>query len=554
MLEKSVLKWKAYYSDCYCDGEEYVLLLEDFTEAVFLPGSNNKEFFTLHRYQQELGKDFKRITLYLATKSDFHCHEAGEELSGVDGDVKMSLFDEPGPSHLTDYSESHFLSETAVNDSESFGGKSSTLSGPIAEETQIRSDHDLAKALQDKINREEDCSEADNIFSDSAAVVKALQKQVVQDECLLLTVRRGISLSRVVQLWQRERKRKTPLCRVSVKYLGEDGIDTGALAREFFTDLNSKISKEVFPNGSPVHSTLLIQNGYYRSVGELVATSIAQNGPPPCFLEEAVFETLVNYKNVDPRNLSLQKHLTPSEREQIESIKENVESFHDTIIEHGYTGLIRQDQVEDIVGSMLISIVARGALSLGEFMEGLDVYGLKDIIFKNQDACRSLFVKGKIEEVDANYLIGLLKPQFSEGGSNKRAVEEHIVDHFQDFLLSLEDDGMEGYASAVASNYDCGEEESTERERFEVAELSVPGVLKWLTGRRHRDITGSGLCIVVNFNHTCKIETPKHTICFPYVGACGMEITLPVAHIKSYEEFKDVFIMAFSKGQSFGKQ
>ena len=67
--------------------------------------------------------------------------------------------------------------------------------------------------------------------------------------------------------------------------------------------------------------------------------------PPPCFLEEAVFETLVNYKNVDPRNLSLQKHLTPSEREQIESIKENVESFHDTVIEHGYTGPIRQDQV-----------------------------------------------------------------------------------------------------------------------------------------------------------------------------------------------------------------
>ena len=31
-------------------------------------------------------------------------------------------------------------------------------------------------------------------------------------------------------------------------------------------------------------------------------------------------------------------------------------------------------------------------------------------------------------------------------------------------------------------------------------------------------------------------------------------ITFPVAHIKSYEEFKDVFIMAFSKGQSFGKQ
>ena len=66
--------------------------------------------------------------------------------------------------------------------------------------------------------------------------------------------------------------------------------------------------------------------------------------------------------------------------------------------------LLGRTKFEAIVGSMLISIVARRALSLGEFMEGLDVYGLKDIIFKNQDACRSLFVKGKIEEVDANLL------------------------------------------------------------------------------------------------------------------------------------------------------
>ena len=378
LLEKAVLKWKAYYSDCYDNGEEYVLLLEDFTEAVFLPGSNNKEFFTLHRYQQELGKDFKRITLYLATKSDFHCYETGEELCSAEGADKTTLSDQPGSSYVPDYSESDvFSEETTVNDSGNFGEKYNST----AEETQIRSDYDLAMALQDKIDKEEDSSEADVILSDSASVVRAVQKKVVQDECLFLTVRRGISLSRVVQLWQRERKKKSPLQRVSVKYLGEDGIDTGALTREFFTDLNCAISQEIFPNGSPVHSTFLIQNGYYRSIGELVATSLAQNGPPPCFLEEAVFDTLVNYKKVDPRNLSLDKHLTPAEREQIELIKENVESFHDTIIEHGYTGAIRQDRVEDIVGSMLISIVTRRVLSLGEFMEGLDVYGLKYIIF-----------------------------------------------------------------------------------------------------------------------------------------------------------------------------
>ena len=32
---------------------------------------------TLERYQQELDKDFKRITLYICTKSDYHLHECG---------------------------------------------------------------------------------------------------------------------------------------------------------------------------------------------------------------------------------------------------------------------------------------------------------------------------------------------------------------------------------------------------------------------------------------------------------------------------------------------
>lgn len=45
ILQKAVSKWKAFYSDCYIEDEEYMLLLEDFQEAIFLPGSN-KEFFT----------------------------------------------------------------------------------------------------------------------------------------------------------------------------------------------------------------------------------------------------------------------------------------------------------------------------------------------------------------------------------------------------------------------------------------------------------------------------------------------------------------------------
>ena len=74
LCEKAVDKWKTYNSNLYEEGEGYVLLLEDGKEALFLPGPA-KEFFSLQRYQEEVGKDFKRITLYLCTAKEFYHSE-----------------------------------------------------------------------------------------------------------------------------------------------------------------------------------------------------------------------------------------------------------------------------------------------------------------------------------------------------------------------------------------------------------------------------------------------------------------------------------------------
>ena len=117
----------------------------------------------------------------------------------------------------------------------------------------------------------------------------------------------------------------------------------------------------------------------------------------------------------------------------------------------------------------------------------------------------------------------------------------------------LEDEKITGYSSAVAWNYDCGLEVSGEDdisvdgERYEEPDLSAAGVMKWLTGQRHREITRNSLKISVKFNHNCKVVNP----CYPYVGAGGMEISFPVMHMTKYDEFKDVFLMAFCKGQAF---
>lgn len=69
ILETARVKWSAYYSNLMQD-KEYVLLYEDGNRALFMPGGC-KEFFDLSKYKEELGRDYRKICLYLCTEDDF---------------------------------------------------------------------------------------------------------------------------------------------------------------------------------------------------------------------------------------------------------------------------------------------------------------------------------------------------------------------------------------------------------------------------------------------------------------------------------------------------
>ena len=54
------------------------------------------------------------------------------------------------------------------------------------------------------------------------------------------------------------------------------------------------IWQSLFPNGSLIHSTLFTNNENFRAAGEIVAASLALNGPACSFLEEASYKMLIN--------------------------------------------------------------------------------------------------------------------------------------------------------------------------------------------------------------------------------------------------------------------
>ena len=142
-----------------------------------------------------------------------------------------------------------------------------------------------------------------------------------------------------------------------------------------------------------------------------------------------------------------------------------------------------------------------------------------------------------------------------------------MMDYFQDFLMGLEDEKVEGDSEALEyaarddndetvkpiDNADENGDES-ESESFSIQDISPGGVLGWLSGVKHRELGGCNRSINVSFDHDFKNRNPHHTICFPVVGACGRDISLPVSHMNSSASFNHVFLLAISKSQAFGKR
>ena len=85
ILENGLAKWKIFNKTMIEENENYMLLYEDGSEAVFLPGGA-KEFFVLSRYREELGRDYRRIILYLCKAKDYECNYSYNVLGEVPKD------------------------------------------------------------------------------------------------------------------------------------------------------------------------------------------------------------------------------------------------------------------------------------------------------------------------------------------------------------------------------------------------------------------------------------------------------------------------------------
>ena len=127
--------------------------------------------------------------------------------------------------------------------------------------------------------------------------------------------------------------------KLTVKYIGEDGINTGALIREFLTECIESMRSDMFPNGCPIDSIYHIRNGNFYTCGQIIAVSPAQVGLSPSLLEDCFYNRLIN-PELDIMKLSIKEYLSENEKKIVEMVRHNIKGNQDIILDKGYKGLI----------------------------------------------------------------------------------------------------------------------------------------------------------------------------------------------------------------------
>ena len=102
--------------------------------------------------------------------------------------------------------------------------------------------------------------------------------------------------------------------------------------------------------------------------------------------------------------------ITPEEKDNLDNIVSDLINNCSTIIDHGYTGKIDQEHISDIRRSVIVSLVTKRQLYLSEFMKGLEMYGLAEMVKQHPEEFKQYFVIGQTQPVDANFVFSLMSP------------------------------------------------------------------------------------------------------------------------------------------------
>ena len=312
--------------------------------------------------------------------------------------------------------------------------------------------------------------------------------------------------------------------RVIVKFIGEEGVDTGGMTREFFTNYFHGLSNSgnIFRGSYPnLHNLHALEEGQFEFFGKLTAVALLNGCPGPHFLCHSVASFILD----NPQEVGLDEVPTESEFKtklvQIQScnnetdLSELISSFSERF-DMGYTKPVislkdKDDLVRFCSKHIVISSVAEEIFS---FRRGLSAFGVL------HELC-NFFQAGLTElvyqDVNTDDVKACFKPCFSPVGTNEHAKETEIVYKWQQFLKKTKGGKLVSNVLACPDWNDPDEAMCTDDSPV-VKALSLGDILQFGSGSRFPNFKGS-----LAFDHQCTDAYKRIT-----GNTCARIICIPV--------------------------
>lgn len=197
--------------------------------------------------------------------------------------------------------------------------------------------------------------------------------------------------------------------------------------------------------------------------------------------------------------------------------------------------IVTMEDKDDLIRCISLHyLLLSGLVELEQFIEGLKLSGLLDLIRQHPKKARHLFMPSSENRVTAEKLDALFDCIFSPEGSNKRAQEEAVALNFSLYLDAVE-------ANEAKSNL----LDLTTGEETEIT-LSLSDVLQFITGSFTVPATGFNEKPLIEFEH----GDPHRKL---HANTCSNTITFPVnSTLMEFESFKNEFTSCLVMSPGFG--
>ncbi|XP_046860694.1 uncharacterized protein LOC124453910 [Xenia sp. Carnegie-2017] len=218
-----------------------------------------------------------------------------------------------------------------------------------------------------------------------------------------------------------------------VIYKGQPAVDTGGVARQFFTNLLNKVSEMFFEGDayqSPVYNAGVVASGIMKYIGKIIVHSILQGGPGFPIFSPSV------YRYFSTGNFELAMRTA-----NIGECTAHIKNFIDQIDDADDVQNLDQDECLNIMSEcglteMLTNENKRKIIQLliiHDVIGGLNTLGFRDKMKEFPDKFQELFVPCSEQEMSPSAVVDVL-----EFPDVLNECESTIANNLQQFILNAD--------------------------------------------------------------------------------------------------------------------